>query len=171
MNQLELSFSEPEAVDLHEFAEKLLAETLAKFPLERPVKLLWKNYRTTAGMADYREHAIYLSKNLLITPDRLRDTLLHEFAHLLAFQRHGRSGAGHGKPWKQAMADLGLEARVHHQYECKRNQVRNPHLYTCNKCGAIIPRRRRLRRFLVYFHVGCGGKIVKLRQTKGKPTA
>jgi predicted SprT family Zn-dependent metalloprotease len=57
------------------------------------------------------------------------------------------------------MQDLGLDPKVHHNYEVKRNKLRQEVVYTCKKCGTEIVRRRRLAPRRRYYHVQCGGQI------------
>lgn len=129
-------------------------------PLGYEPVIEWRNLRVTAGLADFKHRKIILSRLLLNNKERLESTLKHEYAHLLAFARHGRKGAGHGAAWKRAMADLGLDARVHHTYEVSRNQARQEIGYRCAACGFTFLRRRHLPKRGRYLHAGCGGTIV-----------
>lgn len=144
---------------LHQIAEEALAEAAEKFPLSYVAILEWRRYSVTAGMAHYQKGLITLSAIVLKDPEHIRETLLHEYAHLLAFDRHGRKGAGHGKHWKTAMQDLGLEPKVHHHYEVKRNTARQVVVYRCKKCSETFLRKRKFQRGKRYFHVKCGGQI------------
>jgi len=128
--------------------------------------LKWKTYRVTAGMAYYREGLIGLSKIVLREPDAVRETLGHEYAHLLAFDRHGSRGAGHGSAWRIAMQDLGLEPKVRHNYDVERNSRRQQVDYLCIKCGVTIARKRRLPVKRKYVHARCGGDLRLLRILK-----
>jgi SprT protein len=141
------------------FAERELDRLCAAFPLGYRPALEWRPFRTTAGMAYYRRRAIGLGAAVLTTPERLRDTLVHEYAHLLAFARHGARGVGHGPAWRRAMHDLGAEPRVRHAYEAVRNVPRQRVLYRCLRCGAAIERRRRLPKGRTYVHARCGGGL------------
>ena len=144
---------------LHEDAEELLEFLFARFPMSKRPNLIWRPYRTTAGMAHLDTWSISLGAKVLITQTRMRETLLHEYAHLLAVHRHGMKARGHGEAWKQAMRDLGLPPEVHHQYECERNQPRQLVRYRCERCQFEFTRRRRLTRGRTYLHIRCGGKI------------
>lgn len=144
-------------------ARCLLAELHARFPTRRPPMLEWRAYRTTAGTAHYDRWAIGLSRQLICDGERLRDTLLHEYAHLLAFDRAGKAGRGHGPAWREAMADLGLSAEVVHRYECRRNRPRRRVVYACRSCGMEIVRLRLLPKRRQYIHAGCGGGIAFVR--------
>ena len=152
-------------------AERELDRLCAAFPLGYRPALEWRAFRTTAGMAYFRRRAIGLGAAVLTTPERLADTLVHEYAHLLAVCRHGARGAGHGAAWRQAMADLGAEPRVRHAYEVARNAARQRVLYRCVRCGVAIERRRRLPKGRVYVHARCGGglRLEEVREEeKGK---
>ncbi|MEI7985956.1 MAG: SprT-like domain-containing protein [Armatimonadota bacterium] len=152
--------SQPQVGEDHIVAAELaLNEALEKHPMSYIPILEWRRYSVTAGMAHYQHGMISLSAVVLKDPGHIRETLLHEYAHLLAFDRHGRKGAGHGKHWKQAMMDLGLEPKVHHHYEVVRNQSRQVVVYRCKKCGEKFSRKRQMTRSKRYFHRQCGGQI------------
>lgn len=145
--------------DLCNLAEAILDDVFARFPLEKRPAIQWKNLRVSAGIAYYKTCIIGLSKPILTDEKRLRTTLLHEYAHLLAYQRHGRKAANHGIYWQQAMADLGLPPIVRHLYECERNTARQEVEYRCKRCGAAILRTRRLPSRRRYVHASCGGAL------------
>ena len=113
----------------------------------------------TAGMAYYRINTIGLSKTVLTTPEAVRETLLHEYAHLLAVERHGVKAANHGPAWQQAMTDFGLAPIVRHNMPVRRNAKKVRVIYTCKRCGVEIVRSRRLAARRKYLHVRCGGQI------------
>lgn len=140
-------------------ARRLLAEAESRFPLGYSPRLEWRAYRTTAGRAYPAQKLITLSRELMTDEARLRETLLHEYAHLLAVARDGRRGHGHGPSWQRAMRDLGLEPQVRHSFPCRRNQPRQVVTYRCERCGADLKRLRRLPRRRKYIHVGCGGAL------------
>jgi len=144
---------------LAHFAEQVLSELCAAHPLGYVPKIAWRGYRVSAGMAYYRIGTIGLSKTIIHDEARLRDTLVHEYAHLLAYQRHGRRGVGHGAPWKQAMFDLGAAPKVRHDYEVQRNSRRQEVAYQCQRCGALVLRSRKLPKRRRYIHTDCGGTI------------
>lgn len=144
---------------LEESALALLSRLCRDFPLGYVPKLVWKSLRVTAGMAYYREGKIGLSKHLITDRQRLEDTLIHEYAHLLAVKRHGQKAAGHGPLWQQAMRDLGQQPTVRHTYPVQRNAKRQQVAYQCQKCGAILTRARKLPRRRHYIHATCGGSL------------
>jgi SprT protein len=143
--------------ELDEAAHATLAELVRDHPLGYTPILEWRGYRVAAGMAYCREGRIGLSSRVLKTPAAVRDTLVHEYAHLLAWVRHGRKSLGHGPLWQKAMRDLGAEPVVRHQYEVERNGRRQRVVYRCAKCGFEFAKPRRFPRSRRYAHVNCGG--------------
>lgn len=91
------------------------------------------------------------------------DTLLHEYAHLLAVARHGNKAGNHGPAWQKAMRDLGREPIVRHTYEVERNARRQQVIYKCTKCSKEFARGRKLPRGRKYLHAACGGPIRLVR--------
>lgn len=53
---------------------------------------------------DQKNHRISVNGNL--NPYAFLITLLHEIAHLLAFEQHGNRIAAHGKEWKNAYSNI-----------------------------------------------------------------
>lgn len=150
-------------------AERELDRLCAAFPLGYRPAIEWRPFRTTAGMAYYRRRAIGLGAAVLITPERVVDTLVHEYAHLLAFVRSGVKGVGHGAPWKRAMHDLGAEPTVRHAYEVARNAPRQRVVYRCVRCRTAIERHRRLPKGRIYVHASCGGGL-RLKEVREEGT-
>jgi predicted SprT family Zn-dependent metalloprotease len=149
----------PTSSNLEQEAQAILNEACEQYPLGYKPTIEWRGLRVTAGVAYYQLGKIALSKHVLQSSEQLRETLLHEYAHLLAFQRAGRRGAGHGVHWRKAMTDLGLPPKVTHKYEVKRNQSHQEVVYQCRKCKALITRKRRLNKRRRYLHLNCGGTI------------
>ncbi len=145
--------------DLKSLADEILDKLMSEFPLRSRPEIVWKPLRVTAGIAYYRVNRIGLSSLLLTTEERLRTTLIHEYAHLLAVQRHGPLAASHGACWKQAMHDLGATPERTHRYEVQRNNAQQQVTYQCKRCGAKIVRARRLSKKRKYVHANCGGRI------------
>lgn len=84
------------SAELNRYAEELFSELTTKFPLSYQPTWRWKGLRVSAGMAYWRKGEIALSSVVLTTPEMVRDTLVHEYAHLLAVDRHGAKAANHG---------------------------------------------------------------------------
>lgn len=78
---------------------------------------------------------IALSRKLvLLNPEaRVRNTILHEIAHALAFKRYGRKGKGHGSLWRMVAAEIGADP-----VRCYPDSVVRPpapYVYRCASCG------------------------------------
>ena len=115
------------------------------------VCIVWnKRMRSTAGRAFLNQAKVELNPKLLQLGDaplvHVRQTLLHELAHLLAHQRYGRGIAAHGAVWKQACVDMGIagESATHSLPLPSRTQKRKWR-YTCPVCLEVIERVRRMR--------------------------
>ncbi len=155
-------------VEFQQIVEKMLDELSEGHPLRTPAKLVWRNYRVAAGKAYLEVGTIGLSRLLITDEERLSSTLLHEYAHLIAFERSPRNGRGHGPIWQKAMRELGEEPIVRHKYEVERNQARQLVIYKCIGCGAELPRKRRLPKRRAFVHATCGApiKFVGLRSAE-----
>ena len=150
----------PPIIDPLHFAAQARLEQLCKeFPLGYVPEIRWKGYRVTAGLAYYKTWVIGLSTRVLTDEKAVIDTLVHEYAHLLAVVRHGMRAAGHGPGWQHAMHDLGQEPKVRHNYAVERNTSRQCVTYACVKCGQHLVRSRRLPRRRRYVHANCGGDL------------
>ena len=147
------------SAELQVLADRMLDQLMERHPLRKRPTLIWKGLRVSAGMAYYRINTIGLSRILLIDEERLQSTLIHEYAHLLAVERHGVKAAGHGPLWKQAMHDLGAPPERTHCYQVQRNTHRQRVTYQCQRCGQSFVRSRRFPRFRKYVHVRCGGPL------------
>ncbi len=149
------------------FAENLVEDLMRDHPVKRRPTLRWKALRVTAGIAYYRTYEIALSRKLLIDEQRLRDTLIHEYAHLLAYDRFGPKAANHGPEWRTAMRELGAKPERTHCYQVDRNKTRQRVTYECQRCGKHLFRTRRLPSKHRYFHVDCGGglKLISVEAT------
>ena len=66
------------------------------------------NARRRFGMCNFSKKHISLSRPLCELNDEteVRDTVLHEIAHALAWQRHGKN-CGHDKRWKAICVEIG----------------------------------------------------------------
>lgn len=145
--------------ELRDHAMEVLSDALRRYPLARPVELEFRPLRVTAGRAQFDRNRIVLSSIVLRDYDSVTTTLLHEYAHLMAYERGGRLGRGHGPMWKEAMRALGLEPQVYHRYQVRRNERRQVVFYRCRKCGSTFERHRRLPKRGRYVHAMCGGEL------------
>jgi predicted SprT family Zn-dependent metalloprotease len=109
--------------------------------------------RTAAGRAFAKDYRIELNPRLQDLPEgqreaELRNTFLHELAHLIAFARAGRRRIQpHGIEWQQACHDLGIPGEDRcHALDFKPRRHARKYAYTCPHCRAVIERVRRLSR-------------------------
>jgi len=115
--------------ECYRVAEKIFGK---KYPLPSVVFDL-KGH--TAGYAHYQENKIRLNIDLLTryTDDMINDTIPHEVAHLIAYQKYGRQigGSPHGAEWRHVAEALGCNGKRTHSYETKPARVTRQFLYTC----------------------------------------
>ena len=118
--------------------------------LEKEVRIVWNSrMRSTAGRALWPEGLIELNPALKeIGVEEVERTLLHELAHLVAFERAGRRRiAPHGGEWKQACAELGIPGETaSHRLELPTRQLRRQWAYRCPHCLVEVERVRRMGR-------------------------
>ena len=147
----------------HDAALSLVAAGLCRerglAALADAVSVTWNpRMRTAAGRAFARQSRIELNPRLQDLPEgdreaELRNTFLHELAHLVAYARAGRKRIQpHGEEWRQACHDLDIpgEDRCHALDFKPRRQARK-YAYTCPQCDAVIQRVRRLGRRVACF--------------------
>jgi SprT protein len=154
--QLTLAFDTP-----HDWAVDALRAGFAIMPTRKLPRMTWANYPTTAGRALFREFEIRLSRQVLQTPEQIRDTVLHEYAHLVVFEKFGVKAKPHGTEWRAVMRQLGLAPTVTHDYPVEKRKMATRHIYRCEVCGYILRRVRPLKRNRVYSHIGCGGVFAR----------
>ncbi|XP_059051479.1 germ cell nuclear acidic protein-like [Achroia grisella] len=121
--------------------------------LEEDLPILWDSkLRSTAGTTTNRllknskgdrrrTSSVKLSTKVLDTPQRLRDTLIHELCHAATWLIDGELRAGHGPLWKKwathalrKFPELGEISRCHDM------QIHYKYSYKCTKCGYNIQR-------------------------------
>lgn len=127
--------------------ERLISLRLRK--LAGRLRVGWNGrLRSTAGRAWIKESWIELNPLLIgHGEEEVRQTLLHELAHLVAHERHGRRIAPHGPEWRKACADLGIPgAKATHRLALPRRQVARRYYYECPNCGAGMKRVRKMKR-------------------------
>lgn len=142
------------------FAQSRLVE-LGLSRLSETVRVVWnRRMRSTAGRATWPDALIELNPALKqIGLEEVERTLLHELAHLVAFERAGRRRiAPHGLEWQQACADLGIPGEsASHRLALPGRQMRRKWHYTCPNCRAEVERVRRMGRNMACW--GCCRKL------------
>jgi predicted SprT family Zn-dependent metalloprotease len=104
--------------------------------------------RSSAGRAYWPHGLIQLNPRLLeISDAEVRRTLLHELAHLIAYERHPyRRIKGHGKEWRQACVDVGIpNEKATHQLALPSRTMRRQWQYECPACHKSFERVRRFK--------------------------
>ena len=105
--------------------------------------------RTTAGVAIASKWEIWLNPALkAVSDEEIERTLLHELAHLLAHLRHGgRRLQPHGREWRQACRDLGIEGEARtHQLPFEQRAMKRRYRLQCPVCGESHNRVRTTKR-------------------------
>ena len=119
--------------------------------LVKKVAVVWNSrMRTTAGRAFWPEGKIEMNPKLEeVAPAEVRQTMLHELAHLVAYERAGRRRiTAHGPEWRQACADLGIPGEsATHSLPLPGRRMRKKWRYTCPVCGEGFDRVRRMKRY------------------------
>ncbi len=106
------------------------------------------------------------------------NTLLHETAHAIVFERYGLRAAfkhsevsAHGPEWKAIMRQLGANPSrtgaskiLNKSMAAKRAANPPKHIYTCKDCGHEFKKKRLLKDADTRYHGGCkrkpnGGKL------------
>ncbi|MDB4648346.1 SprT-like domain-containing protein, partial [Akkermansiaceae bacterium] len=90
---------------------RTLARDLDLIDLEKRVVVEWNpRMRSCAGRAFWPIGLIQLNPELSkISNSEIKRTVLHELAHLVAYERNPyRSIKSHGLEWQRACADLGI---------------------------------------------------------------
>jgi predicted SprT family Zn-dependent metalloprotease len=127
-----------------------MAKSFGHAELARKVSVSWNlRMRTTAGRAWWPARTIELNSKLKeFSDEEIWRTLKHEFAHLLAYERHGRKRIEpHGAEWKAACADLGIAGEsTYHSLPLKGRKMKRKHSYACPSCLAVVARVRPIRR-------------------------
>ena len=149
------------------------AETLCFLHMEKHglMDKLWhfefEDCKSSLGRCHYMEEKITLSKWYveLNNEKEVEDTILHEIAHALSYERYGRKGIGHGKIWKSICREIGAEPRA--CTKAKLNHPNNHYKYIDTCCGLTF-KRHRLRKNVSY---SCPKCRVNLFVSKGDKIA
>lgn len=115
--------------------------------------------RTRAGVAWFRSLRIELNPRLLARhPEKLENTLVHELAHLVIYQREGKGAAPHGESWCRLMDLANCSTEPTHQMDVGGLRQRRRsyyYLHLCADCSTWWVARK-LRRDLVCERCGPG---------------
>jgi predicted SprT family Zn-dependent metalloprotease len=123
------------AADAKQLANQLMDEHLDGGFYEG-WKFAWSNRKRGYGHVNYTRKILYLSRPLTVLNDydQVRDTILHEIAHVLA-----GPAANHGPYWKRVARSLGAVPQA-----CVDGAKLPPtFIGTCPGCGKKFHRFRR----------------------------
>lgn len=124
-------------------------EQLGLEDLSARVCVEWNSrMRSAAGRAIWPQGLIQLNPRLVaISDSEVRRTVLHELAHLVAYERNpSRPIKGHGREWQLACADLGIPGEnATHRLELPSRKIRRRWRYACGSCGSVLDRVRRFK--------------------------
>lgn len=104
--------------------------------------------RSCAGKAFWPTGLIQLNPRLTSISDaEVRQTLLHELAHLVAYERYpNRSIKSHGKEWQRACTDVGIPGeKATHELALPARTLRRKWRYDCPMCEKSFERVRRFK--------------------------
>lgn len=126
-------------------AQALTHILMHKYDLLGHWKFRWQNKKVSLGTCSYQKKEIRLSKWYVELNDEaeVRDTILHEIAHALSYERHGSKGIGHGRLWKSICREIGATPRA-----CSKGKLNKPqnHYKYVDTCCGVTYRMHRLRR-------------------------
>ncbi len=117
------------------------------------------------GLCSYTRKVIQLSKYHaeMGTPEDIKDTILHEIAHALAFSKYGRSISPHGYEWRSIAISIGSTGE-----RCGTGDmpaVNRKHIWiaTCQDCKKEYRVKRAGRRKRMYSTCWCKGSLIWIR--------
>ena len=97
----------------------------------------------------------------------LPEVLCHEAAHVVVYERFGRSVRPHGREWRRLVETAGFPARTRVPIEgpVNRRNLRRWWRHTCPVCGASRTAGRPMRRWrcVACVDAGRGGELVITR--------
>ena len=101
----------------------------------------------TGGQAHCGKWEIRVNKKLMMEnfDEYIRQTIPHEFAHLVVFKQFGNVKP-HGEEWKKVMKVFGLQPKRCHSYVLGKSR-RCPHEWKC-KCQSFFVSRKRHETYL-----------------------
>jgi len=92
-------------------------------------KFAWNKRKSALGVCNYTRKTIFLSEYFVarISDEEVKDTILHEIAHALAWIEYGHKG--HGWQWKRVCVRIGAKP-----VRCHTGTVDNPNYRYKIKC-------------------------------------
>ncbi|XP_072482813.1 germ cell nuclear acidic protein isoform X2 [Notamacropus eugenii] len=140
-----------------------------------------KKMRTTAGYCrfsgkegtprDARNVRIELSEKVCDSPDRLRDTLIHELCHVASWLFHGVRDC-HGPFWKiYAHRSKVVHPELPMVKRCHTYEIHYKFIYECTRCKARVGRHSKSVNIQRVVCSVCRGSLVLLPPTQKAGTS
>ncbi len=143
----EVGFSGPDE-KLKRLCESLLRD-LGVDELRGRISVEWNaRMRSCAGRAFWPKGLIQLNPKLAgISKAEVRQTVLHELAHLVAYERNPkRSIKSHGREWQEACVELGIPGeKATHELALPSRILKRKWRYECPECDKMIERVQRYK--------------------------
>ena len=124
-----------------------------------------------AGQANYRQNKIRFNLDLLekYTHEFVEQTVPHEFAHLVAYQKFGRRIKPHGLEWKSVMIAFGVKPTRTHSFKVTPSRRLKRFLYRCECHGSSYEltsiRHNRIQRGNLYLCKKCQSPLHQVSTT------
>lgn len=122
------------------------------------------DHKSTYGACNHRYRLIKLSGFLapLISPEAIRNTVLHEIAHALVGPGHG-----HDRVWEAKALEIGCDGKRCNDHETAIDLTElSPWVACCSACPLRIPRHKKPKPGAKYSHSGCPGEIIFIKNSK-----
>jgi len=131
--------------ELQRIAEEHL-RAIGEMHLAKVVRIYWNpRMRSTAGRALLKESIVEMNPHLMrFGQKEVVRTILHEIAHLVAWERYRHRG--HGKEWQYVCVQLGIPGeKATHTLDLPRRTQRKQWRYKCPRCQLEFDRVRRAK--------------------------
>jgi len=158
-------------------------ESIFDGKLPGDMKLTWNNRLTsTAGLCKYKMDGgrpvaeIHISNKVCDTPDRLRDTCVHEMCHSAVYLLNGLKNEGHGRMWQYWAIKVSERYKSIPKVTTSHNYTVNKKFtYRCQDCGQEIHRFQKSIDLDNNLCGRCHGKFSLInnndKQKESKPTS
>jgi len=140
-------------------AESLIYSIKSGLEIEYPFLIEWDvvfdNSKRRAGLCKMTEKEISFSRSHLKNNsiDTIRDTILHEFSHAIAFKIH--RDTGHGYYWKKIAKQLGATPKAKGTFEVDDAPWLLVHQCArTSQLSAVAKRFRRNKKIKNFFLIG-----------------
>ena len=156
-----------------ENAQKAISSIYARLLIDYPFLSEWKvgfdNAKRRAGICRISSKEISISRSHIKNNplEIIEDTILHEFAHAIAYELFAETG--HGIKWKQIARDIGATPKAKGQFKVESAPWLLVH--SCSETSNIFPIGERFRtnkKIRNYFLIGrpeTKGELFFLKQS------